>query len=59
MILDLHRRLDPHGRFTPVIGGIQARMSDGIHLTPAGAKLVAPWILDAARRAGLTARQQG
>jgi len=59
VVLDQHPRLDPHNRYAAVVDGVQARMSDGIHLTPAGARLVAPWILDEVHRLGLAGRQAG
>ncbi|HET6793631.1 MAG TPA: acyltransferase family protein, partial [Acidimicrobiales bacterium] len=42
---DLWSRLDPGGRYTDVLDGRTARFSDGIHVTPAGARYVADWLL--------------
>ena len=59
VVLDQHRRLDPGNHFSSVLDGVQARMSDGIHLSADGAKLVGPWILDEVHRIGTAARQAG
>ena len=45
VVADLGSRLDPGGHYTTTIGGVFVRFADGIHVTPAGAKLVAPWLL--------------
>ncbi|MFF1279694.1 acyltransferase family protein [Streptomyces sp. NPDC058299] len=43
-ILDLGRRLCPHGAFTWQVDGVQVR-SDGVHLTPEGARWLQPWLV--------------
>ena len=58
-VLDLNKALDPQGRYTNTLNGTVIRFSDGIHLNPAGAALVAPWLLDAVHQIGLTARSAG
>jgi len=45
VVAGLGARLDPAGTFTPTIGGVVVRFSDGIHVSADGAKLVAPWLL--------------
>ena len=58
VVLDQHRRLDPGNRYASVVDGVQTRMSDGIHLTAEGARLIAPWMLDEVHRIG-TANRAG
>ncbi|MEU8473194.1 SGNH hydrolase domain-containing protein [Streptomyces sp. NPDC029006] len=43
-ILDLGHRLCPHGAFTWQVDGVQVR-SDGVHLTPEGARWLQPWLV--------------
>ena len=45
VVLDLGAKLDPGGHFTSTIDGVAVRFADGIHVTPAGALLVSPWLL--------------
>jgi len=45
-LLDLNKKLGPHGVYTPTIDGIQIR-SDGVHLTPQGVQWLTPWLLSA------------
>ncbi len=56
VVADLGARLDPGGHFTPTIDGMTVRFSDGIHVTPAGAKLVSPWLLTTSARLGTANR---
>jgi hypothetical protein len=35
-VIDLNKMLSPQGTFTPTIGGVQVRYSDGIHISLAG-----------------------
>ncbi|MFJ4950881.1 hypothetical protein [Streptomyces sp. NPDC088760] len=42
-ILDLGRRLGPKGAFTWQVDGVRVR-SDGVHLTPEGARWLQPWL---------------
>ncbi len=58
VVLDQHRRLDPGNHYASVVDGVQTRMSDGIHLTAEGARLIAPWMLDEVHRIG-TANRAG
>ena len=39
-IVDVGRALSPTGRYTSRIGGVTVRTDDGIHVTPAGAKVL-------------------
>ncbi|HEX5267748.1 MAG TPA: acyltransferase family protein [Acidimicrobiales bacterium] len=45
-VVDLGRRLSPGGRFTPTMAGTTVRDEDGIHVTPAGARLFEPWLIE-------------
>ncbi len=56
VVADLGARLDPGGHFTSTIDGVQVRFSDGIHVTPAGARMVAPWLLGEAVSLGTAVR---
>ncbi len=51
VVADVNAKLDPDGRFTTTVDGQVVRFADGIHVTPAGAKLISPWLLTAGRRA--------
>lgn len=55
-VLDLNKVLDPNGHYTSVLDGKVVRFSDGIHVNPTGAALVAPWLLDAAHQIGQAGR---
>ncbi len=46
-VFDLNRVLDPQGHYTSTIDGITVRLSDGIHLSPAGGLWLRPRILPA------------
>ena len=56
VVADLGARLDPHGRYTRTIDGVVVRFADGIHVTPAGAALVSPWLLDLSAQLGTANR---
>ncbi len=47
-VFPLGATLDPGGHFDQYIDGVDVRFSDGIHVTPAGASLVAPSLLSKA-----------
>ncbi len=59
VVADMGARLDPGGQFTATIDGTVVRFSDGIHVTPAGAKLVSPWLLTKANELGTANRAAG
>ena len=55
--LDLNALLDPSGSYTSSIDGIEARTSDGVHLTSEGVtQLIDPWLLPILENLGLAAR---
>jgi len=56
VVADVNARLDPQGHFTTTVDGQVVRFADGIHVTPAGAKLISPWLLDLSARLGAAAR---
>jgi peptidoglycan/LPS O-acetylase OafA/YrhL len=58
VVADLGAKLDPGGHFTTTIDGVVVRFADGIHVTPAGAKLVSPWLLTRSAALG-TANRSG
>jgi peptidoglycan/LPS O-acetylase OafA/YrhL len=45
VVEDLNAHLDPGGHFASTVDGVDVRFADGIHVTPAGAALVSPWML--------------
>ena len=49
-VLDLNRKLCPNGTFTWTVDGVQVRR-DGVHLTPEGARWLAPWLARELRQA--------
>ena len=55
-VIDVHRKLDPRNRYTQRIDGVTVRYSDGIHVTPQGARLIGPWLLDQVARIGKASR---
>jgi lysophospholipase L1-like esterase len=56
-VLDLNSVLDPNGSFGSSVDGIDARTSDGVHLTMAGVtKVVDPSLLPVVEKLGLSAQ---
>ena len=55
-VLPMGAQLDPGGHFDQYIDGVNVRFSDGIHVTPAGASLIAPWLLGRAAELGTAHR---
>ncbi|MCW2689252.1 MAG: putative transrane acyltransferase [Mycobacterium sp.] len=47
-LLDLNKKLCPGGVYTAKVDGVRLR-SDGIHLTPDGAKWLTPWLEESVR----------
>ncbi|WP_186241080.1 acyltransferase family protein [Mycobacterium simulans] len=47
-IIDLNKKLCPDGVYTAKVDGIKVR-SDGVHLTPEGAKWLLPWLEESLR----------
>jgi peptidoglycan/LPS O-acetylase OafA/YrhL len=45
VVENLNAHLDPGGQYAQTIDGVDVRFADGIHVTAAGATLVAPWLL--------------
>ncbi len=45
VVEDLNSHLDPGGKYAQYIGKVNVRFADGIHVNPAGATLIAPWLL--------------
>ena len=43
-VLDLNKKLCPDGTYTQDVDGLRVR-SDGVHLTPAGAAWLTPWLV--------------
>jgi lysophospholipase L1-like esterase len=56
VVEDLNAHLDPHGQYTQYIDHINVRFADGIHVTAAGASLVAPWMLSQVEALGTANR---
>jgi peptidoglycan/LPS O-acetylase OafA/YrhL len=55
-LVDLNRKLDPHGRFQLVVDRVQVRWPDGVHISEAGGQWLQPFILPLVGRLGLAAR---
>jgi peptidoglycan/LPS O-acetylase OafA/YrhL len=53
-VVDLNAALAPEGTFTKTINGVLVRY-DGVHLSPAGARLIQPWLYRQLRAALATA----
>jgi hypothetical protein len=56
VVADLGARLDPGGPFSQRANGVVVRFADGIHVTQAGAEMIAPWLLTLAAGVGQDAR---
>ena len=52
VVADVGGKLDPGGHFTRTVDGVNVRFTDGIHVTQAGAELIAPWLLQDAASLG-------
>jgi hypothetical protein len=58
-VINLNRMLAPHGIYTSTVDGVVARWSDGVHVTIAGGRLLAPEIMPVLDRLGLEAEKSG
>lgn len=45
-VVDLNARLSPDGHYTRTLNGVVVRY-DGVHVSPAGARLIEPWLVAA------------
>jgi peptidoglycan/LPS O-acetylase OafA/YrhL len=52
-LIDLNRKLDPHGHFQLAIGGVTVRWADGVHISEAGGEWLQSFILPTVGRQGL------
>ena len=52
-VLDLNKMLSPDGTYTPTVGGVQVRYTDGIHVSVAGGVLLQRQILPEVDRIGM------
>jgi peptidoglycan/LPS O-acetylase OafA/YrhL len=55
-LINLNKKLDPHGQFQQVIDGITVRWADGVHVSKAGGEWLQPFILPTVGRLGLESR---
>jgi len=55
-LLDLNKKLDPHGSFQLAIDGVQVRWPDGVHISKAGGQWLQPFVLPLVGRLGLSAQ---
>ncbi len=55
-LLDLNRKLDPHGSFQLAIDGVQVRWPDGVHISKAGGQWLQPFVLPLVGKLGLSAQ---
>ena len=44
-VVDLGRRLAPHGTFASSVDGVVARAADGVHVSESGGEWLTPWLL--------------
>ncbi len=58
-IIDLNKRLDPHGTFQLVVDGTAVRWPDGIHISKPGGEWLQPFVLPTVAQLGLIARAAG
>ena len=58
VVADLGAELDPGGKYRQSVSGVDVRFADGIHVTQAGAELIAPWLLTEAATLGRAYRSQ-
>ncbi len=56
VVADLNARLDPGGHYDQTVNGIDVRFADGIHVSQAGAGMIAPWLLSEADTLGKAVR---
>jgi hypothetical protein len=56
VVENLNKHLNPSGRYQQTLDGVDLRYEDGIHVTPAGARLVAPWLLSQVHQLGTANR---
>ena len=56
VVENLNAHLDPGGQYAQYLDGQDVRYADGIHVSAAGAKLVAPWLLGQVEALGKSAR---
>jgi lysophospholipase L1-like esterase len=50
-LVDLGGRMTPNGKYQRVVDGVTVRNSDGVHVSPQGARWLAPWLLPQWRQA--------
>jgi hypothetical protein len=55
-LIDLNKKLDPHGHFQEVIDGVTVRWADGVHISEPGGEWLQPFIFPTVAQLGLTAR---
>jgi peptidoglycan/LPS O-acetylase OafA/YrhL len=58
-LIDLNKKLDPHGHFQEVIDGVTVRWADGVHISLPGGEWLQPFILPTIAQLGLTDRARG
>ena len=54
-MINLNKKLDPHGHFQLAIDGVTVRWNDGVHISKAGGEWLQPFILPTVGRQGLAA----
>jgi peptidoglycan/LPS O-acetylase OafA/YrhL len=55
-LINLNKKLDPHGSFQLVVDGETVRWPDGVHISKTGGEWLQPFILPTVGELGLTAR---
>jgi hypothetical protein len=53
---NLNKHLNPSGHYQQTMDGVNLRYDDGIHITAAGGRLIAPWLLSQIHQLGTANR---
>jgi hypothetical protein len=56
VVENLNKHLNPSGRYQQTLDGVDLRYQDGIHVTPAGGRLIAHWLLTQVHQLGTANR---
>ena len=57
-LIDLNKKLDPHGVFQVVVDGVTVRWPDGVHIAKTGGEWLQPFILPTVGQLGLASRAE-
>jgi hypothetical protein len=57
-LINLNKKLDPHGHFQLAIDGVTVRWADGVHISKAGGEWLQSFILPTVGRQGLSSKAE-